>query len=109
MSASTSRAWLDHYSEWTPHTLDYGNKTIVDYYRDNLRVNANKPATYFFGRTQTYAELDAQVRAAAIRPPSVSMSPSTRSRRAISSANQLAGMVPLPSLRWRKTRDTVRA
>ena len=65
MSASTSRAWLDHYSEWTPHTLDYGNKTIVDYYRDNLRVNANKPATYFFGRTQTYAELDAQVRAAA--------------------------------------------
>ena len=65
MSASTSRAWLDHYSEWTPHTLDYGNKTIVDYYRDNLRVNANKPATYFFGCTQTYAELDAQVRAAA--------------------------------------------
>ncbi len=65
MSASTSRAWLEHYSDWTPHTLDYGDKTIVDYYRDNLRANANKSATYFFGRTQTYAELDAQVRAAA--------------------------------------------
>ena len=65
MSASTSRAWLEHYSDWTPHTLDYGDKTIVDYYRNNLRVNGNKSATYFFGRTQTYAELDAQVRAAA--------------------------------------------
>ena len=65
VSASTSRAWLEHYSDWTPHTLDYGDKTIVDYYRDNLRANANKSATYFFGRTQTYAELDAQVRAAA--------------------------------------------
>ena len=65
MSASTSRAWLEHYSDWTPHTLDYGDKTIVDYYRNNLRVNANKSATYFFGKTQTYAELDTQVRAAA--------------------------------------------
>ena len=65
MSASTSRAWLEHYSDWTPHTLDYGDKTIVDYYRNNLRVNGNKSATYFFGKTQTYAELDTQVRAAA--------------------------------------------
>ena len=65
VSASTSRAWLEHYSDWTPHTLDYGDKTIVDYYRNNLRINANKSATYFFGKTQTYAELDAQVRAAA--------------------------------------------
>ena len=39
MSASTSQAWLQHYSDWTPHTLDYGDKTIVDYYRNNLRVN----------------------------------------------------------------------
>ena len=65
MSTSPSQAWLQHYSDWTPHTLDYGDKTIVDYYRNNLRVNANKSATYFFGRTQTYAELDSQVRAAA--------------------------------------------
>ena len=65
MSAYESRAWIKHYSDWTPATLDYGDKTIVDYYVNNLRINANKSATYFFGNTQNYAELDAQVRAAA--------------------------------------------
>ena len=65
MSAYESRAWIKHYSDWTPATLDYGDKTIVDYYVNNLRINANKSATYFFGSTQSYADLDAQVRAAA--------------------------------------------
>ena len=54
MSAYESRAWIKHYSDWTPATLDYGDKTIVDYYVNNLRINANKSATYFFGK---YAEL----------------------------------------------------
>ncbi len=34
-------------------------------YTNNLTVNAANPATYFFGKTMTYADLDAQVRAAA--------------------------------------------
>ena len=65
MSAYESQAWLQYYPEWTPHTLDYGDTTLLDIYDNNLEVNADKPATYFFGRTQTYAELDRQVRAAA--------------------------------------------
>ncbi len=65
MGAFEDKAWLQHYGEWTEHTLDYGQTTLVDVYEANLAKNANKPATYFFGRTQTYAELDAQVRAAA--------------------------------------------
>ncbi len=34
-----------------------------------LAVNAANPATYFFGKTMTYADLDAQVRAAAATLP----------------------------------------
>ena len=65
MSAYESQAWLQYYPEWTPHTLDYGDTTLLDIYDNNLKINADRPATYFFGRTQSYAELDRQVRAAA--------------------------------------------
>ena len=65
MSAYESQAWLQYYPEWTPHHLEYGDTTLLDIYDNNLEVNGDKPATYFFGRTQTYAELDRQVRAAA--------------------------------------------
>ena len=64
-SAFESKAWLDSYAEWTPLSLDLGNDTLVDSYNANLAKNANKSATWFFGRQQTYAELDAQVKAAA--------------------------------------------
>ncbi|WP_080793252.1 long-chain-fatty-acid--CoA ligase [Corynebacterium pacaense] len=65
MSAYETRAWLEHYAEWTPHTLDYGDTTLLDVYDNNLAINAEKPATYFFGRTQSYADLDKDVRRAA--------------------------------------------
>ncbi|QPK79393.1 long-chain fatty acid--CoA ligase [Corynebacterium lizhenjunii] len=65
MSAYESKAWLQHYGEWTPHHLDYGDTTLVDVYRDNLDKHSERAATWFFGRSQTYAELDVQVRAAA--------------------------------------------
>lgn len=65
MSASETKAWLEHYAAWTPHTLDYGETTLLDIYDNNLAVNADKTATYFFGRTQTYAEMDRHVRSAA--------------------------------------------
>ncbi|MCQ9341048.1 long-chain-fatty-acid--CoA ligase [Corynebacterium phoceense] len=65
MSAYESKAWLQYYPEWTPHTLDYGDTTLLDIYDNNLAINADKPATYFFGKTQTYTELDRQVRRAA--------------------------------------------
>ncbi|MHA2787958.1 long-chain-fatty-acid--CoA ligase [Corynebacterium sp. S7] len=62
MSAFESKAWLDHYTPWTPHTLDYGDTTLLDLYDNNLAINAEKPATWFFGRRQTYDELDKVVR-----------------------------------------------
>ncbi|WP_276650788.1 long-chain-fatty-acid--CoA ligase [Corynebacterium vitaeruminis] len=65
MSAFETKAWLQHYGEWTPHHLDYGTTTLLDVYDNNLALNADKPATYFFGRTLTYGELDKQVRSAA--------------------------------------------
>ncbi|AKE38236.1 Acyl-CoA synthetase (AMP-forming)/AMP-acid ligase II [Corynebacterium camporealensis] len=65
MSAFESKAWLQYYPEWTPHQLDYGETTLLDIYDNNLAINADKPATYFFGRTQTFADLDRQVRRAA--------------------------------------------
>ncbi|QPK79395.1 long-chain fatty acid--CoA ligase [Corynebacterium lizhenjunii] len=65
MSAYESKAWLQYYAPFTPHTLEYGETTLLDIYDNNLAINADKPATYFFGKTQTYAELDRQVRRAA--------------------------------------------
>lgn len=65
MSAFESKAWLNSFPEWTPKHLDYGTTTLLDMYDNNLAVNAEKPATYFFGRTLTYGELDKQVRSAA--------------------------------------------
>lgn len=65
MSAFETKAWLQYYSSWTPHSLDYGDTTLLDIYDNNLAINADKPATYFFGKRQSYAELDKQVRSAA--------------------------------------------
>src|SRR5699024_10052128 len=65
MSAFETKAWLKHYPEWTPHSLDYDETTLLDVYDNNLAINSEKPATWFFGKSQTYAELDRQVRRAA--------------------------------------------
>ncbi|MEH0147500.1 long-chain-fatty-acid--CoA ligase [Corynebacterium sp. Q4381] len=60
-----TQPWLQYYPEWTDHTLEYSNKTLPEIYLDNLERNAHKPATRFFGRTHTFAELDREVRRAA--------------------------------------------
>lgn len=65
MSIYETKPWTKSYAEWTPATLEYGDTTLVDVYNDNLKKNAHKPATWFFGRSQSYAALDQQVRAAA--------------------------------------------
>src|SRR5699024_8388746 len=65
MSAFQTKAWIHNYAAWTEPHLDYGDDTLVDFYDNNLEKNGNKSATYFFGRTQTYSDLDHQVNAAA--------------------------------------------
>ncbi|UIZ92365.1 long-chain fatty acid--CoA ligase [Corynebacterium sp. CNCTC7651] len=62
---NVTQPWLQYYSEWTKPPLTYGQTTLQEMYADNLARNAQKPATKFFGRTQTYAELDREVRRAA--------------------------------------------
>src|SRR5699024_5047503 len=65
MSAFQTKAWIHNYAAWTEPHVDYGDDTLVDFYDNNLEKNGNKSATYFFGRTQTYSDLDHQVNAAA--------------------------------------------
>ncbi|AKK04063.1 long-chain-fatty-acid--CoA ligase [Corynebacterium epidermidicanis] len=65
MSAFETKAWLNEYAEWTPPHLDYGDLTLLDSYDNTLAIHGDRVATTFFGRSQTYAELDAQVRRAA--------------------------------------------
>ena len=59
------KPWLEYYPEWTAHSLEYGGQTLPQLYDANLVKNADKPATRFFGRTQTFGELDREVRRAA--------------------------------------------
>ncbi|WP_291313298.1 long-chain-fatty-acid--CoA ligase [Corynebacterium sp. UBA2622] len=65
MSAPDNKPWLKYYPEWTAHSLEYGTTTLPQMYEDNLAANGHKPATWFFGRSQTYSELDREVRGAA--------------------------------------------
>lgn len=63
--SARNRPWLQHYAAWTPHHLEYAPGTLVDQYQRTIQEYPQRTATYFFGRTRTYAELDQQVRRAA--------------------------------------------
>lgn len=65
MGASDSKAWLQHYPEWTTPHLDYGDTTLIDVYDNTMAAHPTRTALRFFGRGWTYAELDAHVRRAA--------------------------------------------
>lgn len=60
-----SRPWVRHYTSGTPASIDYGTATLVDRFDDAVSRFADRPATEFFGRTTTYAELGRRVRHAA--------------------------------------------
>ncbi|WP_115685392.1 long-chain-fatty-acid--CoA ligase [Corynebacterium senegalense] len=61
MGAFEEKAWLQHYAPWTPHEIELGDDTIVDLYERNLAKHSNRVATWFFGQTMTYADLNEQV------------------------------------------------
>lgn len=64
-NAAVRKAWLDLYPDWTPPSIDYGHDTLLDVYRRTLDSYPNRKALTFFGRSTTYAELDAKVRSTA--------------------------------------------
>ncbi|WP_293769735.1 long-chain-fatty-acid--CoA ligase [uncultured Corynebacterium sp.] len=62
---TTPAPWLSNYGSWTPESIDYGSTTLVDIYNSNAERNGELSATYFFGKTMDYADIDYQVNAAA--------------------------------------------
>lgn len=61
MGALEEKAWLKHYAPWTPHEVDPGHDTIIDLYERNLSAHPDRPATWFFEKKMTFAQLDEQV------------------------------------------------
>lgn len=64
-TAFESRAWLQHYNEACPPEIELAEITLVDNYIENLKKNPDRNATWFFGQTKTFAQIDKQVRAVA--------------------------------------------
>ncbi|MEH6622991.1 MAG: long-chain-fatty-acid--CoA ligase [Dietzia maris] len=62
---STERPWTVHYTPGTTQDLDYGTTTLIDQFDDAVSTYSSRPATEFFGRLTTYADLGRRVRRAA--------------------------------------------
>ena len=43
------------------HEVDLGSDTLIDIYERNLAKHSNRTATWFFGKTMTFAQLNEQV------------------------------------------------
>src|SRR5262245_7651661 len=51
--------WLSHYDPDVPATLEpYPNRTLLDYFADNVRERPQHPALLYKGSTLTYQALD---------------------------------------------------
>lgn len=59
------RPWTAHYTPGTTQNLDYGTTTLIDQFDHAVSTYSSRPATEFFGRLTTYAELGSRVRRAA--------------------------------------------
>jgi long-chain acyl-CoA synthetase len=54
-----TKAWLKHYDEGTPHTLQpYPERTLLDVARDTARQRPDHPALLFKGARLSYGELE---------------------------------------------------
>lgn len=62
---SADRPWTVHYTPGTTQNLDYGTTTLIDQFDNAVTTYADRPATEFFGRLTSYAELGRRVRRAA--------------------------------------------
>ncbi len=62
---TTDRPWTVHYTPGTTQNLDYGTTTLCDQFDHAVRAFHDRPATEFFGRLTSYADLGSRVRRAA--------------------------------------------
>ena len=77
-TAFKNRAWLQHYNDACPPEIDFADLTLVDNYVENLKNHRDRNATWFFGQSTTYAQLDKQVRAVAASLKSLGVSKGDR-------------------------------
>ena len=61
MGAYESRAWLQHYAEWTDPHPALGDHTLVSRFDEAVTAHPRAKATWFMGAEMTYAELDDEV------------------------------------------------
>jgi len=66
VGAFDTKAWIDHYAEWTDPNPAIGTDTLVSWFNQAVAMQPKSTATWFMGKTLTYAALNEQVvRAAA--------------------------------------------
>ena len=65
MGAFDTKAWIDHYAEWTDPNPDIGTDTLVSWFNQAVAMQPKSTATWFMGKTLTYSQLNEQVARAA--------------------------------------------
>ena len=65
MGAFDTKAWIDHYAEWTDPNPAIGTDTLVSWFNQAVAMQPKSTATWFMGKRLTYAALNEQVAHAA--------------------------------------------
>ena len=58
MGAFDTKAWIDHYAEWTDPNPTIGTDTLVSWFNQAVAMQPKSTATWFMGKTLTYAALN---------------------------------------------------
>ncbi|RAV32944.1 long-chain-fatty-acid--CoA ligase [Corynebacterium heidelbergense] len=77
-TAWKDKPYLKYYADWTPHSLEYSDKTLTDMLEETIAANEDQPMLEFFGATTTYAEFAEQVNSTAAGLRSLGVKPKDR-------------------------------
>lgn len=64
-TAWKDKPYLKYYAEWTPHSLEYTNDSLLDMLDRSVANNQDATMMDFFGATTTYGNFGKQVNSAA--------------------------------------------
>ena len=78
MGAFDTKAWIDHYAEWTNPNPAIGTDTLVSWFNQAAAVQPNSVATWFMGKTLTYSQLNERVTRAAAALTQLGVRPGDR-------------------------------